>query len=61
MTDCAQPASQSWYPPYVSTESDRRRWDLCAAIATDLFGGVTGSSADVWAATRALYRSDIPT
>jgi hypothetical protein len=46
----------------VISEEERRRWDLCAAVAELLFSDPEGGSAgDVWLATRSLYRSDIPT
>jgi hypothetical protein len=47
------------HPPYVESAEERRRWDLCEAIAEALFGDLDRAS--VWMATRAIYRSDLPT
>jgi hypothetical protein len=56
------PPRAAVYPPYVASEEERRRWDLCAALAEQLFADPEdGSARDVWLATRSLYRSDIPT
>ena len=50
------------YPPYVRDAEDRRRWDLCSAIAELLMQDPTGSPAhEIWMTTRSLYQSPIPT
>lgn len=46
------------YPPYVTTEAERERWDLAVGIAVELFGGVGPDH--VWMATRSIYRGSIP-
>ena len=48
------------YPPWIESANDRRRWDLAAAIARELFPG-PGSEADVWMATRTIFQSRSPT
>lgn len=55
-----EPPPAETYPPYVVSPDDKLRWDMAAAIAEALFGGV-GSGADVWQATRSIYHSDLPT
>jgi hypothetical protein len=54
---------QRVYPPYVETDEQRRRWDLCADAAEGLFADLDESQRveQVWSATRAFYTSDIPT
>ena len=47
------------YPPYVITEAERKRWDLAEGIARLIFDDA--GEAQVWQATRSVYRSDIPT
>lgn len=47
------------YPPYVVGDEQRLRWDLCEAIARRIFG--EDGEAQVWMATRSIYKSDIPT
>ena len=47
------------YPPYVRTPEERRRWRLADAVARLIYEG-TGE-AMIWIATRAIYRSGIPT
>lgn len=47
------------YPPFVTTEQARERWDLAAGIAREVFGDMGESM--VWSATRILYNGDIPT
>lgn len=54
-----EPPRAEIYPPYVSGEEQRRRWDLAAAIARRLFG--EAGEAQVWMATRSIYRSEIET
>ena len=50
------------YPPYVRTAEERRRWDLAAAVAEEVFGNPDGGGpGSVWQATRAIYSSPIPT
>jgi hypothetical protein len=49
------------YPPYVTTEADRRRWDLSEQAARRVAANIGGDEATIWLATRSLYRSDIPT
>jgi hypothetical protein len=52
------------YPGYVQTEEQRRRWDMCAHMVTELSAHYEGGRADarfVWVGTRALYNSEIPT
>ena len=53
------------YPPYVRTDEERRRWDVCvegAVAYSELCepGGVADSQF-VWYFTRSIYKSDIPT
>lgn len=51
------------YPGYVQTPEQRRRWDMCAHMVTELAAYYEGGRADarfVWVGTRALYNSDIP-
>jgi hypothetical protein len=50
---------QTPYPPYIESAEERRRWDLCEGIGEALFGDLDPAS--VWLATRAIYRSDVPT
>lgn len=45
-------------PPFVATAEDKRRWDLCRAIAEAIF---EEDSASVWMAARALFRGEIET
>jgi hypothetical protein len=52
-----QRAQDKQYPPYVRTDEQRRRWELAAGIARLLFD----VEADVWVATRTIYRSPLPT
>lgn len=47
------------YPPYVTTEQERQRWDYAKGIAEQTFGDMGKEM--VWGATRAIYDSDIPT
>ena len=47
------------YPPYVTTQAERKRWDVSEALARELFGDV--SEAQVWQATRSLYHGPIKT
>lgn len=47
------------YPPYITNDEERRRWDVALAIARQLFGDV--DEASVWMATRSIYKGDIPT
>ena len=47
------------YPPFARTAAERRRWDLAEQIAREIFGD--DGPASVWAATRAIYRSEIET
>lgn len=47
------------YPPYVITAEEKRRWDLAEGIARQIFGDV--DEANVWTATRSIYRSETPT
>ncbi len=54
-----EPEAQANYPVYVVTSEERRRWDLAAGIARQLFGDV--DEANVWVATRTIYRSETPT
>lgn len=51
------------YPPYVVSDEDKRRWDLCVEAAEGLYADLPESErrAQVWSATRAFYTSDIPT
>ena len=53
------------YAPYVRTDEDRRRWDICLKTATAMSelcepSGVADSRY-VWFMTRSFYKSDIPT
>ena len=43
------------YPPWIESTEARRRWDLSAAIARELFPE-PGSAADIWMATRSIYQ-----
>jgi hypothetical protein len=47
------------YPPYITTDAERARWDVSAAIADQLFGDLGPEHA--WMATRAIYRDGAPT
>lgn len=47
------------YPPYISTEDERKRWDLAEGIARLIFDDA--GETQVWQATRSIFRSDIPT
>jgi len=47
------------YPPYVVTEAERERWDLSEGIARLIFDDA--GEAQVWQATRSIFRSDFPT
>ena len=47
------------YPPFIVTDEEKERWDAAAGIANELFGDQ--GEAQVWASTRAIYNSDIPT
>jgi hypothetical protein len=47
------------YPPYVVGPEERRRWWLAEWIAAELYGDL--DPALVWQATRAIYRSEMPT
>lgn len=53
------------YPPYVQSAAERRRWDVCAQLATHASAlHESSGNADprfVWYATRGLYTSDTPT
>lgn len=54
------PPEQEHRPPFVQTDEDRLRWDLCVAVAADQLQEPPESAA-VWLASRALYYSSIPT
>jgi hypothetical protein len=45
-------------PPFVVTKADKRRWELCQAIAWRTLGP---DAAGVWMAARVLFQSRIPT
>lgn len=51
------------YPPYVVTDEERRRWDVCLEVAEEFFKDVDPGerAAQVWSATRVLYKSDAQT
>ena len=50
------------YPPYVTSETDRLRWDLARSIAEALFADEAGTDpAAILFATRSIYRSPIET
>lgn len=51
------------YPPFVTNQEQRRRWDLCAKMAENMYADLEESlrRTHVWSTTRALYSSDIPT
>ena len=55
-----QDAEMWGYPPFVVTDDEKRRWDLAAGIAEEIFEAPDDPAA-AWMATRALYRSSIPT
>jgi hypothetical protein len=52
-----RPPGSAPIPPWVRVE-DHRRWSLAEAIALYLFEGDPGA---IWQATRAIFRSSIPT
>jgi hypothetical protein len=54
---CAEGFDEARYPPFITTQDERRRWRLCAGIAESIFD----DGSNIWAATRSLYRSDLPT
>jgi hypothetical protein len=57
-----RPPPAEVYPPWVTSAEERHRWDLCLAVARQLFlDPQAGSASDVWLATRSLYQSDLPT
>lgn len=53
------------YPVYVRSIEEKGRWDAAAKTATAMVSGenplIEGNAETVWLATRALYKSDIPT
>lgn len=49
------------YPPFVRSENERKRWDMCAAIARQTWEGDDDAPAQIWQMTRSLYQSEIPT
>ncbi len=49
------------YPPYVVTPEERRRWDVCEALAEAVFESSEGSAPTRWQMVRSLYASEIPT
>jgi hypothetical protein len=52
-------------PGYVQTDDQRARWYVCAAIVAELSAALEPGGRPnprfVWAGTRALYKTDIPT
>lgn len=54
------PPEAERYPPYVVTAEEKRRWDLCVAIAQELFEGSEGAAAVLWQTTRVLYHGQLP-
>jgi len=51
-------------PPYVTTEAERQRWDLCVLIAreiVDLHEGPGENAAMRWQMVRSIYQSDMET
>jgi hypothetical protein len=58
--DPAPPEAER-YPPYVAGAEQRRRWDLCVAIAQELYEGSEGAAAVIWQTTRVLYHGSLPT
>ena len=67
MTDTIPPIPRlhpALFPPYVLTDQDRQRWQLCHALATRLSEfcdpGGRADGAFVFTYTRKLYSSDIP-
>jgi len=56
-----RPCGAQPYPPYVNTDSERRRWELSEQAAYRLFEDVGADNVLIWTTTRSLYRSDIPT
>jgi len=48
------------YPSWIDSDGDKLRFDLCVAIACEVMR-IDPESAEVWAAARALFRSDLPT
>lgn len=49
------------YPPYVTSDEERQRWDVCREIAGATMDGVADEKTQVWQMTRSLYQSDTPT
>jgi hypothetical protein len=47
------------YPPFVTSQADRERWDYSKGVAEAYFGDL-GDEA-VWGAIRAIFNSDMPT
>ncbi len=54
------PPEAEHYPPYLASAEQRRRWDLCVAIAQELFEGSEGAAAVLWQTTRVLYHGQLP-
>jgi hypothetical protein len=52
--------SQTARPPYVRSDVEIERWELCVAIAAHVMDAAPDSE-DVWFAARAIYSSDLPT
>lgn len=48
------------YPFWVTTDEDRLHFDLSVAIACEITEAPAGS-AEVWAASRAIFNSNLPT
>jgi hypothetical protein len=55
------------YPPYVTSEEERRRWRLSTGAALACYGYQPGEDLDgrdralIWTAQRSIYRSEFPT
>jgi hypothetical protein len=47
------------YPPFTRTEEERRRWRLAAGIARAIFDDA--GEANIWMATRSIYKSQLDT
>lgn len=56
----AEPPRAPNYPFYVTSDEDRRRFDLAFWIAVEVMG-TPPESAAVWSASLAIYESDVAT
>lgn len=51
------------FPPYVVTDENKRRWDVCLELAEAMFEDLDPGerAAQVWSAARVYYHSDMAT